>query len=284
MCGHHGDPLTGPAPDLSILGPVGRPRRQLHRRAFLGYFGKGTAALAILGPVAACSSSSSVSSTATTVVPSTTGAGPTSTASAAGSDDETAAGTWGRVNLGFVSAYVLARNGELAVVDTGQSGSVEAIGQTISDLGYNFGDVKHVALTHHHPDHVGSIAALREAAQNAVTYAGVLDLEQISADDIVGVDDGDEIMGMQVIHTPGHTEGHICLLDELTGTLVAGDAMNGADGGVAGANPRFTPDMDRAGESIEKLAQLQFDTVFFGHGEPLIGGASAAVADLASRL
>ncbi|MFW2381118.1 MAG: MBL fold metallo-hydrolase [Acidimicrobiales bacterium] len=183
-----------------------------------------------------------------------------------------------------MSAYVLVRNDEVAVVDTGSSGSVDAIGQTISDLGYNFNDVRHVALTHHHPDHVGSIGAVREAAVNATTYAGVLDLEQISADGIRGVEDGEEIMGMQVIHTPGHTVGHICLFDPLTSTLVAGDAMNGDDGGVAGANPRFTPDMETAGESIKRLAQLQFDTVYFGHGEPVLTGASDAVRDLAGQL
>lgn len=281
MCGNHTDSSHRP---LLSAGPIGRPRRQLHRRAFLGYFGKGTAALAILGPVASCGDSSSVTSNATTVAPPTTGSGPTSTPITSGSDNETAVGTWGRVNLGFVSAYVLARNGELAIVDTGQSGSVDAIGETIADLGYSFTDVKHVALTHHHADHVGSIDAVRAEATNATTYAGVLDLERISVDDIVGVDDGDEIMGMQVIHTPGHTEGHICLLDSLTDTLVAGDAINGADGGLTGANPSFTPDMDTAGESIQKLATLQFDTVYFGHGEPVIGGASTTVMDLAAQL
>ncbi|NNE94415.1 MAG: MBL fold metallo-hydrolase [Acidimicrobiales bacterium] len=247
--------------------PIGRSRRRLHRRAFLGYFGRGTAALAILGPIGvACGEQSSESGS---------GTAPTE------SDSE---GSWSRVVLGSVSAYVLARNNELAVVDTGRPGSLDAIGQTISDLGFTFNDVKHLALTHHHPDHVGSIGAVQDAAVNATSYAGVLDLERISADDIVGVGDGDEIMGMQVIHTPGHTEGHICLLDSLTTTLVAGDAMNGADGGVTGANPSFTPDMETAGESIKKLAQLEFDTVYFGHGEPVSGGAGAAVRDLAGQL
>jgi glyoxylase-like metal-dependent hydrolase (beta-lactamase superfamily II) len=199
-------------------------------------------------------------------------------------DDETVDGQWARVNLGFVSAYILARKGELAIVDTGQSGSVDAIGQTISDLGYNFAEVKHVALTHHHPDHIGSIGEVRARAVNATTYAGALDLERIATDDIVGVGDGDEIMGMRVIHTPGHTQGHICLLDSLTSTLIAGDAINGVDGGVAGANPSFTSDMDTAAESIKRLAQLEFDTVYFGHGEPVAGGASSAVIDLADQL
>jgi glyoxylase-like metal-dependent hydrolase (beta-lactamase superfamily II) len=289
MSGNHSDH------DPAIVGTVtAGTSRRLHRRAFLGYFGKGTAALAILGPVAAaCGSRSSLSesgvtttgrgdaTTETSVAPD--GSGPTFTEA----DTDLPAGatrSWSRVVLGSVSAYVLVRNDELAIVDTGSAGSAEAIGKTINDLGYTFNEVKHVALTHHHPDHIGSIGAVREAAVNAVIYAGVLDLERISAEDIKGVEDGEEIMGMQVVHTPGHTEGHISLFDPLTSTLVAGDAMNGAEGGVAGANPKYTPDMATAGESIKKIAQLQFDAVYFGHGEPVLTGASAAVQDLAAQL
>ncbi len=289
MSGNHSDhdrPIVGSA----AFGTSPR----LHRRAFLGYFGKGTAALAILGPVAAaCGSRSFLSESGVT----TTGRGDATTETSVAPDENgstftqadtdlpaSATRSWSRVVLGSVSAYVLVRNDELAIVDTGSAGSAEAIGKTINDLGYTFNEVKHVALTHHHPDHIGSIGAVREAAVNAVIYAGVLDLERISAEDIKGVEDGEEIMGMQVVHTPGHTEGHISLFDPLTSTLVAGDAMNGAEGGVAGANPKYTPDMATAGESIKKIAQLQFDAVYFGHGEPVLTGASAAVQDLAAQL
>jgi glyoxylase-like metal-dependent hydrolase (beta-lactamase superfamily II) len=101
---------------------------------------------------------------------------------------------------------------------------------------------------------------------------------------LVAVEDGDTVFNLEVIATPGHTPGHISVYDRAGGLLVAGDAMNGANGGVIGANPDFTPDMATANESIRKLAALTFDTVVFGHGEPVSGGASNQVAQLAAGL
>lgn len=92
------------------------------------------------------------------------------------------------------------------------------------------------------------------------------------------------MFGLDIIATPGHTPGSIVVRDPGSGLLVAGDAMRGGDGGVIGANPRFSDDMDLANESIRKLAALQFDTVVFGHGEPVVGGASEQVAALAAAL
>ncbi len=95
--------------------------------------------------------------------------------------------------------------------------------------------------------------------------------------------DGDSVFGLDVIATPGHTPGHICLLDT-SGVLVAGDALTGGNGGVDGPNPQFTPDMETATQSVVKLAGLEFDVVYFGHGEPVTAGADQAVAELAESL
>lgn len=285
MCGHHVDP--GPDVISPARRPIGRSRRRLYRRAFLGEVG-GITALALLGPagLAACGSNENDQSAEPTTS-TTAGAQPSSTTSStvdAAQPPAVEGGFWGRVDLGFVSAYVLARGNRAAVVDTGVEGSAEAIGRTLGDLGLTFDDVDAVALTHHHPDHIGSIGAVLAAAPGAVAYAGEQDIERMTGVELVPVGDGSEVFGMRVIHTPGHTPGHISLLDDLTGVLVAGDAMNGVDGGVAGANPDFTPDMSTADASVRKLAALAFDTVYFGHGEPILGGASQAVGDLAAQL
>ncbi|NNF55307.1 MAG: MBL fold metallo-hydrolase [Acidimicrobiales bacterium] len=294
MCGNHD--TSGHSHHLSL--PVGRapriPPRQLHRRAFLGQFGRGVTALAVLGPVAAACGSSpdETAGSSTTAAPDVSGTNGDTSSGATSSTtvpEETTVpispeGTWARANLGNVSAYVLARGNEAAIVDTGNPGSAEAIGQTVVDLGLNYSDVKHVILTHFHGDHVGSIGAVLDAAQNAQAYAGELDVDSINGADVTPVSDGTDIFGLQVIHTPGHTRGHISLWDELTSVLVAGDSMNGTDGGVSGANPQYTPDMPEAAQSILRMAEFTFDTVYFGHGEPVIGGADAAVRDLAAQL
>ncbi len=74
------------------------------------------------------------------------------------------------------------------------------------------------------------------------------------------------------------------MLDPIGGVLVAGDALNGADGGIAGANPQFSSDMTAANESVAKLARFDFDVAVFGHGEPVRDNASRLVADLAASL
>jgi hypothetical protein len=51
---------------------------------------------------------------------------------------------------------------------------------------------------------------------------------------------------------------------------------------VAGARPEFTDDMTAANQSIVKLAGFSYEIALFGHGEPVLRGASRAVADLAA--
>lgn len=99
-----------------------------------------------------------------------------------------------------------------------------------------------------------------------------------------GLGDGDEVMGLRIVATPGHTAGHVSVLDPAAGLLVAGDALNGDGGGVLGPNPEFSSDMTAADESVRKLAELDFETVVFGHGDPVTGDAAAQVRELAAGL
>lgn len=189
---------------------------------------------------------------------------------------------WHRVNLDFVSAYVLVRGREAAIVDTGIPGSEPAIGRALADVGVGWSEVDHVVLTHFHPDHAGSIGAVLQSASGATAYAGGADIALIqSPQPLVAVDDGDEVFGLQVIATPGHTAGHISILDADTGLLVAGDALTRSGERVSGSLPQFTANLDQAKASVRKLARLQFETAVFGHGDPLQGSADEAVAALA---
>lgn len=173
----------------------------------------------------------------------------------------------------------------MAVVDTGVSGSEGEILNAISLLGGGWSDLKHLVLTHAHGDHVGSVAAVLDNATEAQAHIGEADLANVNAPrELNPVVDGDEVFGLQIIGTPGHTPGHISVYDEMSGLLLAGDAMNGEDGGIVGANPQFTRDMDLANESIKRLSSRTIDTVLFGHGEPVIEDAQAQVEELAASL
>ena len=170
------------------------------------------------------------------------------------------------------------------MVDTGVDGSAGDIEEALDELGLGWWAVTHVVLTHHHPDHVGGLPEVASAT-DARVYAGADDIVSVTgASDITPLEDGDEIAGLRVIATPGHTPGHISVLEPTTRVLVAGDALVGrADGsGVSGPDPAYTQDMETAQASVRTLATYDAETVVFGHGEPLEAGAGPLLEELAA--
>ncbi len=243
---------------------------------------RGTLALAIFTPtvLAACSSDSGESAGTTST---TTSTGAEGAGSADTGPDNTSL-QWGRANLGFVSAYVLVRGTEAAIVDTGTSGSAPAIGETLADFGLGYRDVAHVFLTHHHPDHIGSIDAVLGLAESALAHAGEADLDEIARETINPLVGGEEVFGLEMLATPGHTDGHMAVIDHEAGILVAGDAILGSGGGVQGPSPDFSTDIAVANESVRQLAKLSFNTLLVGHGDPVEANADTAVSHLAASL
>jgi glyoxylase-like metal-dependent hydrolase (beta-lactamase superfamily II) len=64
--------------------------------------------------------------------------------------------------------------------------------------------------------------------------------------------------GITVIHTPGHTPGHICLYHQMSKTLIAGDAMNILDGLLVGPNKDpMSEDEVNANNAINSLKKLK---------------------------
>jgi len=250
---------------------------RLDRRTFIAELGRGALAISVLG-LAACSPA------ATTAEPQSPAGGPT--ASGVPSRSPATQGgslAWSRVNLGFVSAYVLVRDSEAAVVDTGVAGSADRIEEALAALGLTWSSVGHVVLTHHHADHSGSAAAVLERAPSATGYAGAMDIPSITTPRaLVPVEDGDTVFSLSIVATPGHTPGHVCVHDEASGVLVAGDAVRIADGAPQLPDAQFTDDMDEAMRSVAKLGDLHFETLLVGHGDPIETGASGLVAALAA--
>src|SRR6476619_2315899 len=267
----------------AVFGSTRPPRRyRLTRRELLVDLGWGGVAVAVL---AGCSSPSpstppqtSTPSLAPTTGPATAGGSATSGTATLGQL------TWSRADLGFVSAYVLVRGRQAAVVDTGVAGSADAIGSALQSAGSTWEAVTDLVLTHHHGDHTGSLAAVVARATKATVHAGAADIAQITSPrTVIAAADGSEIFGLQVVATPGHTLGHICVLDRATKILVAGDALNNSSG-LSVSSPRNTADEDQAKASVKKLAVLDIAGILFGHGEPLTADASAALRQYAGTL
>jgi glyoxylase-like metal-dependent hydrolase (beta-lactamase superfamily II) len=190
-----------------------------------------------------------------------------------------------RVNLGAVNAYVLIRGKEAAIVDTGTPNNAAKIADVVRTAGLGWDAVHHVILTHYHPDHIGSVGEVLAAAAKAAAYAGAADIAQIkSPRPLKTVGDNDEVFGLRVIATPGHTPGHVCVFDPAGSLLILGDAMSNIGNTLGGPNPQYTVDMTQAHQSVKKLAKLTFQRAVFGHGDPIDKGASQAIAKLAGTL
>jgi glyoxylase-like metal-dependent hydrolase (beta-lactamase superfamily II) len=269
------------------------PSAQIPRRAFIVDIGRGAVAVAVFG-VAACAPAISNGGPSAEGGPSSGGSPSPGGSPPPSSDDSTSPPpsgpqsggmTWERVRLGSVSAYLLVRHGEAALVDTGNPGSANDIEAALDTIGLGWDAVGHVILTHLHGDHIGSTADVMTRAAGATGYAGAPDIPAIdSPRPITAVADGDDVFGLRIVATPGHTAGHVSVFDPLGGILIAGDALNIRDGQVFGANPQFTADMAMANESVKTLATLTFGTLLVGHGDPIASDASAAVAALAATL
>ncbi|MFI5897685.1 MBL fold metallo-hydrolase [Actinoplanes sp. NPDC051513] len=194
------------------------------------------------------------------------------------------AGDWRRVAMSSVSAYLLVRGGEVAIVDLGNPGSSGAIEEGLKAAGAGWGSVKHIVLTHLHQDHVGGLDSVAPHVNAAAIYAGEGDLASIiSPKPLKPLKEGDEVFGMQIVETPGHTLGHISVFEPATGILVAGDALR-TNAGLAVSDPQYTADETQANASVRKLAALDVKAILCGHGEPLVSGAGTALKDLAATL
>lgn len=89
--------------------------------------------------------------------------------------------------------------------------------------------------------------------------------------------------GWQILHTPGHTEGHISLFRPADKTLIVGDAFcttkpeSFFDSTVAqppelhGPPAYFTSDYAKAAQSVQRLAALEPRILAPGHGKPIAG-------------
>jgi len=100
----------------------------------------------------------------------------------------------------------------------------------------------------------------------------------------VALQDGQKLPycgGITVIHTPGHTPGHISLYHVQSKTLIAGDALIADRGHLSGPNPASAFDIDEANRSVEKFKQFDIENVICYHGGVCRDNIRNRIAELA---
>ena len=139
-------------------------------------------------------------------------------------------------------------------------------------------------LTHKHPDHAGSVDAVLSAAPGGDRLHRLRRPGRRPGDSTRSrpVNDGDSVFGLTIVGTPGHTAGHVAVLDEAGGILRRGRRARDDRRDAVGSNPQNTEDVTAAKATVVKIGKLRFETLLVGHGEPILTGASAQVAALAA--
>jgi len=171
-----------------------------------------------------------------------------------------------------VSNVYLIGEGEVAVLDPG-SGQEDAILNYLATLG-NPRVVK-VIVTHSHQDHCGGAPKIQQAT-GAEILGPLTDLPYINetmktAAVDIPLKDGETIevgsVTLKVIHTPGHTPGHIALFMEAEKILFPADNVVGT--GTTAIPPSPQGDMFDYVNSLRKLLALESRLICSGHG-PII--------------
>jgi len=179
--------------------------------------------------------------------------------------------------------YLIKGTTKNVLVDTGVAGKFSVLKRQLAESGVRIRDIDLVILTHEHYDHVGATAFFHRTAIVAAhrLAANKLELQdefvtfRIYRDQPgkpfwvdVWLEDGSMIdLGnyeLQVIHTPGHTSGCICLYEPRAGLLFTGDTVfaGGTLSEIAvGGN------VSDYVNSVRRLSNLKIRQLYPGHGK-----------------
>jgi glyoxylase-like metal-dependent hydrolase (beta-lactamase superfamily II) len=207
------------------------------------------------------------------------------------------------VSLGMNRCYVV--QGETAImVDGGFPGSVGAFRRAMARISVDPHDIRLVALTHGHFDHVGSASHIRDltGAEIALHRADQMRLEEdrmtwppgvtawgkisralfkpmmsllpfrIPPIDVVLGDDGLSLAAYgiagKVIHTPGHSPGSVSVLLDTGEAFVGCMAQNSLPFCLRPSLPIYADDIEELKKSWQLLMDEGARTIYPGHGRP----------------
>jgi len=225
-----------------------------------------------------------------------------------------APGVWRIPLLGdFVNGFILRDDdGQVTLVDMGVKQSGPKVMAALASIGSGPADVTRLLLTHAHPDHAGGAAHVAEATgrdfgvhEDDAAYAEAGESPPRDQSFLVArfmtrfmgsnafpavtvgerLTDGQVLEvagGLEVVHTPGHSPGHVAYLHRSSGVLITGDSIFNVRG-VRWPIKSFCTDFRLTQKTAHRLAELEYTTAAFTHGPHIADQPREAIRRFLAR-
>ena len=206
----------------------------------------------------------------------------------------------------FVYPTVIKDGTNLTLIDTGYPKQIEYIKSALEKDGLDINNIKTIILTHQDIDHIGNVKDILNLVPDIeiISYneeegyingsktpckveymernldkmdengkklyhffKTFFENNKINVDKVVK--NGDVISkgeDMQVIATPGHTPGHMCLYIEKYKLLIAGDLLCLKDGSITNCPKELNYNNDMYLQSVNKIRDLELEMIICFHG------------------
>jgi len=186
------------------------------------------------------------------------------------------------------------------IVDAGTGAFFPVIKENLENSGFNLKGIKTIINTHCHFDHTGGDRKFRDLCKAKImihksdskaletgkgTIADLFNEVPKTTTIDKALKGGEKIQtknfSWEVISTPGHTPGSVCLYEPKKRILISGDTLF-ADGigrtDLPGGSHKALKD------SLKKLSQMKIDYLFPGHGMPKMSGVDFYIKQTLAKL